>query len=143
MHVAGLRSCIENPKPLPAGGHSNAALLCVRKALGKVLEQHASRRWCSIVPLRILQAVFPLATQRYAMIPGRQSDAMDCFRLFYDSLGGALQEACWLTPPDQMLRYPVGIEEGVHISMGQLLEVHEKYLLFVSLISSFSKYSTS
>ena len=59
------------------------------------------------------------------MIPGRQSDAMDCFRIFYACLGGALQESCWVNPPDEMLRYPVDIEDGVHMSLCQLLEIVE------------------
>ena len=54
------------------------------------------------------------------MIAGRQSDAMDCIRLFYDSLGGALQEYRWLTLADTMLRCPVDIEEGAHVSMGPI-----------------------
>ena len=123
MHVAGLRSCIENPEPLPAGDYNNAALLRVREGLRTVLQQHASRRWCAMVPLRVLQAIFALGTQRYAMIAGRQSDAMDCVHILYDSVSGPRKESCWLTPPQQMLRYPVGVHDGLHIGIAQLLQI--------------------
>ena len=56
MHVAGLRSCIENPSPLPANAleGANAALFRVREALTKVFQQHKSQKWCELLPVRIL-----------------------------------------------------------------------------------------
>ena len=66
---------------------------------------------------------FSVGTERYAMIAGRHSDAMDCFYSFCDSVGLSPGPQCWIPTPDQMLQYPQGIDEDMHMSIAQLVHM--------------------
>ena len=58
-------------------GVATEKLRRVQQALKELEVRYASNKWSVIVPIRILQRVFSVGTERYAMIAGRQSDAMD------------------------------------------------------------------
>ena len=66
---------------------------------------------------------FSVGTERYAMIAGRQSDAMDCFYIFCDSVGLSPGPQCWIPTPEQMLQYPQAIDEDMHMSIAQLVHM--------------------
>ena len=66
---------------------------------------------------------FSVGTERYAMIAGRQSDAMDCFYIFCDSVGLSPGPQCWIPTPEQMLQYPQAIDEEMHMSIAQLVHM--------------------
>ena len=66
---------------------------------------------------------FSLGTERYAMIPGWQNDAMDCFYIFCDSIDLSPGPECWIPTPEQMLQYPDGIDEEMQMSIGQLVDL--------------------
>ena len=57
------------------------------------------------------------------MIAGRQSDAMDCFSISCDSVGLSPGPHCWIPTPEQMLQYPRDIDEGMHMSIAQLVHM--------------------
>ena len=80
LNVQALRSQITNPLcpiVVNAGdvGVATAKLRRVQQALKELERRHASNKWAVIVPIRVLQSVFSVGTERYAMIAGRQSDA--------------------------------------------------------------------
>ena len=85
--------------------------------------RYASNKWSVIVPIRVLQSVFSVGTERYAMIAGRQSDAMDCFYIFCDSVGLSPGPECWIPTPEHMLQYPQAIDEEMHMSIAQLVHM--------------------
>ena len=85
--------------------------------------RHASNQWSVLVPIRVLQAVFSVGTERYAMIAGQQSDAMDCFYIFCDSVGLSSGPHCWIPRPEQILQYPQTTDEGLHVSIAQLVHM--------------------
>ena len=66
---------------------------------------------------------FSVGTERYAMIAGRQNDAMDCFYIFCDSVGLSPGPQFWIPTPEQMLQYPQAIDEGMHVSIAQLVHM--------------------
>ena len=91
-NVEALRSQIRNPLcpiVVNAGdvGVATEKLRRAQQALKELELRYASNKWSVIVPIRVLQSVFSVGTERYAMIAGRQSDAMDCFYIFCDSVG--------------------------------------------------------
>ena len=92
LNVESLRSQIRNPLcpiVVNAGdvGVATAKLRRAQQALKELELRYASNKWSVIVPIRVLQNVFSVGTERYAMIAGRQSDAMDCFYIFCKSVG--------------------------------------------------------
>ena len=48
---------------------------------------------------------------------------MDCFYIFCDSVGLSPGPQCWIPRPEQMLQYPQTIEEGMHMSIAQLVHM--------------------
>ena len=64
-----------------------------------------------------------VGTERYAMIAGRQSDAMDCFYNFCGSVGLSPGPQCWIPTPEQMLQYPQAINTDVYMSIAQLVHM--------------------
>ena len=82
-----------------------------------MVEHHASNKWAVLVPIRALHAVFGVGTERYAMIAGRQNDAMDCFYIFCDSAGLSPGPLCWIPKPEQILQYPQ-VAQLVHMLQG-------------------------
>ena len=66
---------------------------------------------------------FSVGTDGYAIIAGRQSDAMDCFYIFCDSVGLLPGPQCWIPTPEQMLQYPQAIDEDMHMSIAQLVHM--------------------
>ena len=70
-----------------------------------------------------LAECFSVGTERYAMIAGRQSDAMDCFYMFCDSAGLSPGPQCWIPTPEQMLQCPQAIDEEMHMSIAQLVHM--------------------
>ena len=128
LHVSAFRSQIANPgHPLVVNagniGVAIAKLRKVQEALQKVQQQHASNKWSVLVPIRVLQTVFSVGTERYAMIAGQQSDAMDCFYIFCDSVGLSAGPQCWIPRPDQILQYPQAMDDEVLVSIAQLVHM--------------------
>ena len=109
LNVEALRVLVRNPLCPPVvhvadADASSAKLRRVREALKEVEERYASNNWSAIVPIRVLKSVFSVGTPRYAMIAGRQCDAMDCFYIFCSSLGLSAGPQCWVPTPEQMLQ---------------------------------------
>ena len=86
LNVESLRSQMRNPL-CPIVGFATAKLRRAQQALKELELRYASNKWAVIVPIRVLQSVNSVGTERYAMIAGRQSDVMDCFYIFCDSAG--------------------------------------------------------
>ena len=128
LHVEAFRSQIANPLPplvVNAGdiGVATAKLRKVQQALEQQERRHASNEWSVLAPIRILQPFFSVGTERYAMIAGRQCDAMDCFYIFCDSVGLSPGPQCWIPRPEQILQYPQTMDEGLHVSIAQLVHM--------------------
>ena len=100
-----------------------AKLRKVQQALEQQERRHAANKWSVLAPIRVLQAVFSVGTERYAMIAGRQCDAMDCFYIFCDSVGLSPGPQCWIPRPEQILQYPQTMDEGLHVSIAQLVHM--------------------
>ena len=66
---------------------------------------------------------FSVGTERCAMIAGRQSDAMDCFYIFCNSVGLLPRPQCWIPTPEQMLQYPQAIDDEMHMTIAQLVHM--------------------
>lgn len=128
LHVEAFRSQVANPLPplvVNAGviGVATAKLRKVQQALEQQERRHASNKWSVLAPIRVLQAVFSVGTERYAMIAGRQCDAMGCFYIFCDSVGLSPGPQCWIPRPEQILQYPQTMDEGLHVSIAQLVHM--------------------
>ena len=48
---------------------------------------------------------------------------MDCFYIFCDSVGLSPGPQCWIPTPEQMLQYPQALDEGMHVSIAQLVHM--------------------
>ena len=128
LNVEALRSQIRNPL-CPIVGNAVDVDLAIEKlrrvqeALKAMELRYASNKWCVIVPIRVLQSVFAIGTEGYAMRAGWQSDAMDCFYIFCHSVGLSPGPECWIPRPEQMLQLPQGLEEGSQMSIAQLVQM--------------------
>ena len=123
LNVDSLRSQINNPlSPIVVTSSQIDEKLLTRlqQALKEVELWHASNKWSLIVPIRVLQSVFSIGTQRHGMIAGEQGDAVECFKMFCNSVGLSEGPQCLFM---DALQYPQGIDEEVQMSIAQLVEL--------------------
>ena len=121
LHAGALRRWIAEPRPYEQHLFMKAQLLRLQHALQKLLQRHSSNKWSVIVPVDVLQCLFDLGTERYGMLAGRQTDILECFKLFHTALGSPCNTECWFL--EDPLTYPCNCPNGVLIGIGQLLNI--------------------